>query len=860
VKNQVFGTSVALVLSVLFVAKSALSAPAPSADGGAPAAATPADGGAASAPAMSPPILVTQAQAVYPESAVAERLEATVDVEAVIDEHGAVLRARVVTPQGHGFDEAAIDAVKHSTFEPGRSGETPITSVVELSYAFHPPAPPPPPPPPVVTPPPVDASSDAGAPALQELPEQTTIVTAKRVYGGSLLEPESVAASDSTTGHAELSLRPHLRTESLLEAVPGLFSVQHAGGGKAQQYFMRGFDLDHGTDIAFFVDGAPVNAVSHAHGQGYSDLHFVIPEVIDSLESTKGPYSARIGDFGTAGSVTFHLADHLRESVGRIEVGPDGHRRAVVAESPDLGENWRALAAAELFNEDGPFIHPEGYDRFNAYAKVTRVLDAKSEMSLMLSVYGGTWNMSGLLPARAVCGEGDGTPTPSAYAGSHCLSRWDSVDPSQGGATQRAMMLASYRREIDRGDIEATAYALHSNLQMFLNDGITSADQIAGVQYGSQHEQDDTRTQLGASLRISRTVSLGKIDVRTTGGLQVREDFVDGELHRTQQRQRLDGFPGIPGPVFDGSIVESELGAYAEVDSHITPWLRVVLGAREDRVDGALSNESATAIYQTSGYRGASQFSPKATVVVTPFRLLDVFANFGQGFHTNDIRSTLVGSINGVQPTLIAQATGYEVGATFRPVTGLTLTAVGFLLDLTEELTVDGDSDTTSPSGSTRRLGGEFVGRYQLGGGFFADATFTVSHARYTDGADVASGQTLVPLAPIRTFSAGLGAREPIGPVTLVASAYVRSMADRPATQDGSLTAVGYTVLNAQVGIRWKMLELGADILNVGDTAWREGQFAVNSRLPGEGPRPPAGMSFTPGEPREVIGHAVVYW
>ncbi len=177
---------------------------------------------------------------------------------------------------------------------------------------------------------------------------------------------------------------------------------------------MRGFDLDHGTDIAFFADGAPINAVSHAHGHGYSDLHFIIPEVIDSLESTKGPYSARVGDFATAGSVTFHLADHLSESVGRVEVGPDGHRRGVVAESPNLGDNWRALVAADLFNEDGPFIHPEGYDRFNGYAKVTRVLDEKSELSLMLSAYGGTWNMSGLLPARAVCGEGDGTPTPTA--------------------------------------------------------------------------------------------------------------------------------------------------------------------------------------------------------------------------------------------------------------------------------------------------------------------------------------------------------------------------------------------------------------------------------------------------------------
>ena len=710
---------------------------------------------------------------------------------------------------------------------------------------------------------PAAPSAPSGAADAGALPAETTetvTVTGKRAFNASNLEPESIAASDSTTGRNEISLRPHLRTESVLEVVPGLFSVQHAGGGKAQQYFMRGFDLDHGTDLAFFIDGAPINAVSHAHGQGYSDLHFIIPEVIDTIESTKGPYSARVGDFATAGSVTFHMADSLRESIARVEVGTDGHRRAVAAVSPDLGAGWRAVAAAEVFEEDGPFVNPENYDRFNGYAKVTRLLDERSELSLMLTAYGGTFDMSGVLPARAVCGEGDGTPTPAAYAGSRCLSRWDSVDPSQGGAAQRQMGLLTYHREIERGDVEATAYVVHSNLQLFPNDGIAASFQPLGMLYGSQVEQDDARVQAGANLRLSRTFELGPFAIRATGGLQVRADSVDGELHRTERRQRLDGVPGIPGPIFDGTTSESEIGAYAELDTHVTRWLRLVLGAREDRVDAALSNQSATAVNQTSGYKGAAQLSPKAALIVSPTDWLDLFANFGQGFHSNDIRSVLVGSINGVQPALMATATGYEIGTTIRPLKGLTLTAVGFLLDLQSELTVDGDTDSTDATGSTRRYGGEFVGRYQLGHGLYADTTLTVAHARYTDAVDVAAHQTLVPLAPSRTFSAGVGAREPIGPVTVLASVYVRSMADRPATQDGTLSATGYTLFNAQAGVRWRWLELGADILNLGDVAWREGQFAVNSRLPGEGPNPPAGISFTPGIPREVIGHVVVYW
>ncbi len=809
----------------------------------------------AAPPAVSPPVLVTRAEPVYPAEALAQRLEAKVGVEAVVDEQGAVVRARALAPpQGHGFDEAAIDAVKRSVFEPARSSGVPITSVIEIAYEFRPPAP-------VSVPPSAKIPPERPkAPAVQEAVLPTTVVTARRIYSASILEPESVAASDSTTGQAELALRPRLRTENVLEAVPGLFTVQHAGGGKAQQYFMRGFDLDHGTDIAFFVDGAPINADSHAHGQGFSDLHFIIPETIDTVESTKGPYSARVGDFATAGSVTFHLADHLNENVGRVEVGPDGHKRAVAAMSPNLGEDWRMLAAAELFNENGPVIHPEDYTRFNGYLKVARRLDAESDVSLLLTAYGGTWNMSGVLPARAVCGEGDGTPRPVAYSGSNCLSRWDSVDPSQGGASQRFMALLSYSRQIDRGDIEATAYAIHSNLQLFPNDGIAAPFQPAGIQYGSQIEQDDTRTEVGTSLRMSRTFNIARFDVRTTAGLQLRDDPIDGALHRTEKRQRLDGMPGIPGPVWEGNINVSELGAYAEVDSHLTPWLRVVLAAREDRVDGALNNESPTAIYQNSGYKGAEQFSPKASVIVDPLPWADLFANFGQGFHTNDVRSVLIGTVQGVQPTLIARATGYEVGATIRPLPGLTLTAVGFLLDLTQELTVDGDTDSTSPSGPTRRYGGEFVGRYQFGHGLFADATLTVARARYTDAADIAAGMPYVTLAPTRTFSAGAGAREPIGPVTVVASAFCRSMADRPATQNYSLVATGFTLFNAQVGLRWRNFELGADISNIGNATWREGQFAVNSRVPGEGPNPPEGMSFTPGVPREVIAHGIVYW
>ncbi|MGH7440273.1 MAG: TonB-dependent receptor plug domain-containing protein, partial [Polyangiaceae bacterium] len=244
---------------------------------------------------------------------------------------------------------------------------------------------------------------------------------------------DAEAASQASTGRAELQLRPRTaRSGDLLESVPGLFTAEHAGGGKADQYFLRGFDADHGTDVAFFVDGVPVNLPSHAHGQGFSDLHFVIPELVVGVTGYKGPYYAQFGDFATAGAVSLHLAETLPESLARAEVGPYGMLRAVVAASPRLGDEWRAVVAAEAAKQDGPFVHPEGFDRYSVHARLAHDLGPRSTVSLALTSYGAGWNASGQIPARAVCGEGEpGNPAPEVY-GASCIDRFDAIDPSEG--------------------------------------------------------------------------------------------------------------------------------------------------------------------------------------------------------------------------------------------------------------------------------------------------------------------------------------------------------------------------------------------------------------------------------------------
>lgn len=834
----------------------------------------------APAESVTPPTLRTRAEATYPPDALRDRLEGTVGLSVVVDETGAVVDARVVAPAGHGFDEAALAAVRKFTFEPARRNGTPVRSTLQLAYEFHVPAPPPPavarttmavPPPP---PPPPGL--------VQQGPNQSTLVVAERPQVPIGAPPERNAASDSSTSQDELALRPRFRAEGLLEVVPGLFSVQHAGGGKAQQDFARGFNLDHGTDMAFFVDDVPINMVSHAHGQGFSDLHFIIPETVARVDSTKGTYAADVGDFGTAGSTSFRMADHTPESIARLELAPStGHERLVVVESPDFGDKWRMAVATEVFYENGPFIHPENYGRLNGYAKVTRVLDERSEISFMVQAYGGSWDMSGVLPARAVCGEGDGTPTPAAYSGSHCISRWDSIDPTQGGSSSRAMAWTEYRRQMDaHWDLKATAYTVGYNLQLFPNDGIAASFQPDGIQYGSQIEQDDSRNESGTDVRFTHRDVLGGMPVRTTFGLQIRNDAIESQLHRTQGRVRLDGIDpvNIPGPIFDGHINELESGVFVEEEAKPASWLRFKLGVRGDRTDASTSNESPTALDQFNGYRGAAQVSPKATAVVTPVSWLDLFANYGRGYHTNDIRSMFIyPSIPGLPHNwgpspagvLMTPAVGYEIGTTVYPVDGLSLSAVGFLIDLTSELVIDGDTASTSPAGPTERYGVEVTGRYDLVGSnprqrLYADMAFTYAHGRFTDAPDIAAGTVYLPDAPIVTFSAGLGGRQPVGhDWTLMGDVTVRSMSNRYGDQGPNpLTETGWTVVNVGAGARWRFLEVGADLLNVADATWREGQFEVQSRLPNEpvNPIPQPGISFTPGLPRTLMTHATVYW
>lgn len=657
--------------------------------------------------------------------------------------------------------------------------------------------------------------------------------------------PDGDAASRVRYTRPELSLRPRLRPGDIVESVPGVFAVQHAGGGKANQYFLRGFDADHGTDIRLSVDGIPINMVSHGHGQGFADLHFLIPELVVGLDGFKGPYYAPLGDFATAGAIDMKLADSFEESYAQGSIGQYGIYRALVIESPRLADDWRAIAALEVHHDDGPFLNPEALLRFNLYAKLTHDFSDHVKGHASWMSYGSDWSGSGQIPARGVCGEGEpGNLPPSAF-GAACIDHFGNVDPTEGGSSQRHG--ASIGLDGRWGDTELAlmSYFTKYRFQLFSNFTFFSVDPV----HGDQIEQNDDRSLGGLDLKVRHTETLGRSRFTTTVGAQVRVDGIENSLFHDEARERLD-------EKVNARITESSVSAYVEEDARLTKWLRFVLGLRADRFDAAVDDlvePRGDVGTRSSGSAGEILFSPKATATVSPTTWLDLFLDWGRGFHSNDVR----GAVRGDDPvTLLSPATGYEVGAEVKPTKGLSFSAAGFLIDLESEIVWVGDEGRTEASGATRRFGLELTGRYQISNWFFADVETTIVEPRYRSNAG--NGDAIA-LAPTFTFTAGVGFRKPFGDWTPFAALRLKAITDRPATEDGSLTADGFVIVDANAGLRWKNLELGVDVQNLFDATWREVNFATDSRLAYE-PETVSGISYSPGWPFTATVRAAVYW
>jgi TonB family protein len=757
-------------------------------------------------PAVTPPVLQTRAEAAYPREALRDRLEGTVSLELQVDESGNVTGARVLAPAGHGFDDAALDAAKQFKFTPAMRAGKPVGSVVQLAYEFHLPAAPSPSVP-TESPPPAATTQHASVPAapptaLQTGPDQSTLVLAQRPIS---------AASSFAVQDREFQLRPIGSVQDVLRVTPGLVMVQHSGGGKANQYFLRGFDADHGTDVALSIDGVPINMPSHAHGQGFADTNFIIPEAIERVEITKGPYFANQNDFATAGAVNLVTRDDFEHSsVGFGLGGSPGHGalgyRGLLIASP----RWdvaTATFAAEVGRQNGPFDNPENWDKYKLFNKLTFKLTPTSTLSIGEMSYGGNWHGSGQIPARAV---------EQGY-----ITRFGSIDPNEGGDTMRHQVHAQYRlRPSEDSEIRALAYLGTYTFDLFSNFTLYLAD----PENGDEIDQQDRRTFYGAKLSYRVVHRMAGVRFDTTIGSDVRNDDIHEMLWHTRNRVQLS-------PIRNNDVRETLIGAY--LSEEITPveWARVVVGARADQLAFSVDNNlqgSTDPLNPRSGVDGAHQISPKASAIVSPLQRkdaqLDLYVNWGHGFHSNDVRGVFASP----SVTSLARAVGEEIGARTRLFDRFDLAAAGWLLDLDSETTWNGDGGTTNVGPATRRYGVELEGRFEFTPWLAADGAVTFTHSQFSTDRENGGG---LALAPKQTWSGGLSARHGLGPGTGRAGLRFYGIGDRPASDDGVIVAPGFTQVDLHVGYRMRRWDLAIDIENLLDGDYRSAQFDTVSRL-----------------------------
>jgi outer membrane receptor for monomeric catechols len=661
----------------------------------------------------------------------------------------------------------------------------------------------------------------------------------------AVVAPNDISASAIDLTGEEMRLRPYVSTGDLLNAAPGFFSIQHAGGGKANQYFLRGFDADHGTDVAFFVDGVPINAVTHGHGQGYTDLHFVIPELIQRMEVRKGPYYSEYGDFATAGAVNLVLDSEKPHS--SLSLGGGTHRtfRGLTILSPKT-DSVKPLIAVEVFGTDGPFQNPEDLLRVNVFARTSFDLRGRTRLSLTGTAYINDWNASGQIPLREV------------QSGN--LDYFGSIDPNEGGQSQRYSLYMSIdspakagaagKRSVGGeglslvGWVTHSRFALYSNFTFFANNPVD----------GDMIRQGDNRTTFGLRTKYGFVHRFDRVSLKSRFGANFRFDAIDNTLQDAPARE-------VANTRADAEVGQGSVGVFAEEELS-WKWLRLIGGLRVDyfgfNVNDRLEDTSVLDT-KTSGERAQAIVLPKASLITQPVEPLELFFNFGRGFHSNDARGVVLGA-DPVTP--LTAALGWELGARVIAWERLELSAVFFWLKLDSELVWVGDEGTTEPNGETRRLGIETQVRLQILPWLLADLDVTWVRAEFVNNPGNANA---VALAPELLLSGGLTARDER--TGLSGRLGVFYIADRPATEDRFLTAEGFVRIDASFGWDNERFGIQAQLLNLFNSRWRQAQFATTGRLPGEnspadcpsGTRPvtePDGafvgcedMHFTPGWP-----------
>ncbi len=619
-------------------------------------------------------------------------------------------------------------------------------------------------------------------------------------------QPKSAAGSRAVRS-VDMVLRPRASSQELLRLAPGLVISQHAGGGKAEQIFLRGFDADHGTDVAVSVDGIPVNLVSHGHGQGYADLHFVIPEIVNRVDVRKGPYDTQDGDLAVAGSVNLVTRERIDAASVALR-GGSFNTLGLTTLLPLGGDASRAggYLAGSVAATDGPFDAPQDFRRWNGYAKFTAPFSSV-RLGLTLSGLSSRWDASGQIPDRSVR--------------SGAISRFGAIDSTEGGRTSRYDLSATATGRSWGARAFATRYdfRLFSNFTFFLDDSIN----------GDGIEQIDDRVIAGASVWGERTAPLLGLTGSWRGTLGGRWDDASVGLFAARDRNRL-------ATKNDDRVRIQNVYAALDRSFILGSRTRATLGVRADGFRFEVNDRTGATTFDPVWH---GRLSPKASLAVELTPALTLFANAGAGFHSNDARAVVRGSSTDES---LPRALGYELGAR-QTWDGGTLALSAWGLDLTSELVWSGDGGTTEPSGRSRRVGVDLEGRVRLLPWLWADADVNLSRGRLRDEPRDADR---IPLAPTLTSAGGLSTTEIGG---LGAGLRWRHIAERAATQDNSVRARGYMLVETFSTIRVRSSTIRLAVDNVFNVRWNEAQFATTSRLRGES-MPVTELHYTPGAPR----------
>lgn len=614
----------------------------------------------------------------------------------------------------------------------------------------------------------------------------------------------------------DIGLRPIKSSQDVLQIVPGLFIAQHAGGGKAEQIFLRGFDIDHGTDIALSVDGMPVNMVSHAHGQGYSDLHFVIPETIERVAFDKGPYYTNQGNLNTAGFAAFSTRKRLKENLIKLEGGQFNTFRGLGMFNLITPTNERYAPSLYLATEysisDGYFESPQHFNRFNGLLKFNQNLNDRHTLDISASAFSSRWSGSGQIPQRAV--------------DSGQISRFGAIDDTEGGRTSRYNFNAQLTSEFNDGSfIENQVFLSHydfnlvSNFTFFLNDPV----------FGDQITQSENRTLFGSKHSYWNDWSLLGRDASTELGIGFRHDIInDNRLSRTFQKNT------ILGDLAFGDIRETNLYLFTEEQVNLTNKLEVTTGLRYDWF--SFNYNDALAASQPRVSQGI--FSPKLKLSYTVNPNLNLFVKSGIGFHSNDTR--VVVARPGEQ--ILPKAYGLDIGSIWKPSDKLLVNLALWRLNLDQEFVYVGDEGIVEAGGKTTRQGVELGLRYQ-----FTPRLYASMDVNYTDpqAVDEAEGEQYIPLAP--TFTS-IGSLIYDNNKRFSGSLSYRLLGDRSANEDKSLIADGYFLLDMTANYRIGRFDIGLSIENLLNRDWKEAQFETESRLFSENSSV-SEIHFTPGTP-----------